>query len=408
MRSAITVLAVLLCAGLVLAGMELTSARLYKKQGEWLKSWQFYNQAVEKTPDDLDARFERGELCKDVAGDSSKLSLAKEMMPQAADPAAALYDQMLADFADAQRARTPKDESTVKRLKKKIDGILQDRWNHFYFLAVQSDSAYTKAKAENIETPDPKTYLHEALQHLATAVKMVPERWNAYGLKAQVEGKLDDDSTALESWKLAQQHIEASDLKKREPETYVQATEVIQGNILQANYNLGRIRETISTADEILAKDPGNLDAVQFKAFAQARLANDTTIAPAQRDTLKMEAIRSLTAARTARPEDEIIVYYIGQFYLQLGDTTAAMMAFDDYLKLDDKDKDVLFTMGVLYLEGGSHINTAKARDTFARIVELYPDHGPSWINYGIALIRLKDNVKGKEAIEKGKALGGN
>jgi len=64
--------------------------------------------------------------------------------------------------------------------------------------------------------------------------------------------------------------------------------------------------------------------------------------------------------------------------------------------------------MGVLYLEGGSHINTAKARDTFARIVELYPDHGPSWINYGIALIRLKDNVKGKEAIEKGKALGGN
>ena len=51
MKRAICLVSLLLVAGLALAAsMELTSARLYKKQGEWLKSVQFYSDALKKDP----------------------------------------------------------------------------------------------------------------------------------------------------------------------------------------------------------------------------------------------------------------------------------------------------------------------------------------------------------------------
>ncbi|MBK6766852.1 MAG: tetratricopeptide repeat protein [bacterium] len=47
--------------------MELTSAKIYKKQGEFAKALEFYDQAVAKDPSDPEALFERGELLGEIA-----------------------------------------------------------------------------------------------------------------------------------------------------------------------------------------------------------------------------------------------------------------------------------------------------------------------------------------------------
>ncbi|MCX6600068.1 MAG: tetratricopeptide repeat protein [bacterium] len=405
MKRTWVVAVLLIAAGMALATVELTSARLYKKQGEWLKSLQNYDEELRKRPESLDAYFERGELLKEIAADPARAGLAKQIAGDKPNPQLELYDRMLADFREAQTARTAKDENTAKKLKKKIEVILQDLWAHFYSQAVQNDSSYARAVAASLETPDPRTFLQTAIENLDMAIRMVPGKWNAYGLKAQICGKLDDRRASAENWRLALEKIEASDMAKDDPQAYRQAIEVIRANLLEEYYSMDQYDDAMRLADEILRVEPENADAVQFKAFSLARKASDTTLTDEQRKAMKTQAITALQSARTSRPDEPVILYYIGQFHLQLGDTAQSVQAFQDYLKLDDADREVRFALGVIYLEGGSFANTVKARDEFAHLVAIDSTDVASWINYGIALIRLGDNVKGKQAIEKGKSL---
>jgi tetratricopeptide (TPR) repeat protein len=333
--------------------------------------------------------------------------VAKQIAGDKPNPQFELYDRMLADFREAQTARTPKDESTVKKLKKKIEAILQDRWMHFYSQAVQNDSTYTHAVTEKIETPDPRMYLQTAIENLDMAIKMQPGKWNAYGLKAQVYGKLNERPASAENWQLALSKIDSSGMATSEPEDYRKAVDVIRANLLEQYYSMDQYDETVHLADKILQVEPDNVDAVQFKAFSLARKASDTTLTGDQRKVLKNQAIAALEAARAARPDEPVIIYYIGQFHLQLGDTAQAIQAFQDFLKVDSTDREVRFALGVIYLEGGTFANQAKARDEFYTLVASDSTDAASWVNYGITLIRMGKNLEGKEAIERGKALRG-
>jgi tetratricopeptide (TPR) repeat protein len=407
MRKAFVFVTLLALAGVALAGMELSSARLYKKQGEWFKSYQFYMQAVQKEPENQDAVYERGELYEQIAADPSKAGLAKQIVGDKPNPQLELYNMMLADFKAAQVVHKKGDESKIKSLKKKIDGILTESWTKFYFEAVQEDSAYAKASAEKVETPDPKEHAKKALAQLDLAIKFIPERWNAYGLRAQILGKLDDRAGALEAWSQALAKIDSSDMPKKDAEGYKTAVSIIRGNLLENYYNLERYKDAIRVSDEILAKDSTSEDAIQFKAFSLARMAADTSLTVAQTDSMKSVAIKALDKAKLARPDDPTIVYYIGQFHLQLGDTAAAIKSFEDYLVKDEKDKEVRFVLGVLYLEGGRFTDTAKASEEFKKLTEFYPEDSASWINYGVAKIRLGKTEEGKKYVDKGKELAG-
>ncbi|MBU0507272.1 tetratricopeptide repeat protein [bacterium] len=401
-RTFIIAVAVLAMAGMVFA-QELASARLYKKQGEWLKSLDFYNQVLEKAPSLLDAYFERGELYYDVLSDSSKVELAQPMAGETENPERVLLERMVADFQQATIEHTPKDKSKIRKFQKAIDRMLQTRWNHHYFIAVLCDSLYDQNVGAGVTDPDPKQHLLKGVEELDLAIVALPAKWNAYGLRAQILGKLTRADESLESWNQALERIRASDMKKEQPDEYEQAVQVIQGKLLQGNYSLNRYRETVELADQILAKDSANIDALQFKAFALAQLGTDESMTQEERNEYKSRAITALEAAKKARPDDPTILYYIGQFNLQLADTAAALAAFNEFLTKEEKDRDVLFALGVIYLEGGTFADTVKARDTFAKLVEHFPDDGAGWTNYGVALIRLREIDKGREAIEKGK-----
>ena len=400
------ILTILFCAGLAWASMELTSARVYFKQHDWAHALQFYNQAIQKEPDNLEAYEERGEVYHVLASEAGSLDIAKQVATDKEHPQGEMIDRMLADFKQATTARKPADDATVKRMKGKIDKILEPSWEHFYFEALREDSSYTKAKETGVKDPDPKTHLFTALNDLDMAIKMMPDKWNAYGFKAQMMTKLDSTAASEASWRAAIKVIEATDKSKLDDKVrkqYEDGESIAREALLVDEYNLGQYPDVLTTADQILKTDTTNINAIQLKANVLAKMASDTTLPAARRDSMKTVAISALSKAQASRPNDPDICYTKGQFELQLADTTAAMNTFNECLKMNDKDKDILFILGVIYLEGGSHVNTELARDTFKKIIDIDPTNGPAMINYGVSLVRLNDTKTGAEWIKKGK-----
>ncbi|MBI5059074.1 hypothetical protein HZB60_04740 [candidate division KSB1 bacterium] len=385
------------------AGVDLTSARLYKKQGELLKAAEFYNKAAAAEPDNLEVYFERGAFMGELAGDSTRADIAQQVAGDVPDVPKELYARMIADFKRAQEVKTPADEKTLKKFKKKLDEFVNQRWNDFYFSAVTIDSPYVGKAPSEIDAAGQQA-LGVALDKLDMAIMLLPAKWNAHGQKAQVLEKQDKIGPANDSWRDALRLIQESDMQKKDAENYQQALKVIRQHLLQNNYDLQNYVETVKIADEIRARDPESLDAVQYKAFALARLSVDTTKSEAERTEYKKQAVAALDDARK-KTDDPVILYYMGQFHLQLGDTAAAMNSFAEYLQKEPKDKDVLFARGVIYLEGGSFANMEQARDTFKAVTEVAPEFGPGWVNYGIALIRLGQNAEGRKMVEKGRSF---
>jgi predicted Zn-dependent protease len=97
----------------------------------------------------------------------------------------------------------------------------------------------------------------------------------------------------------------------------------------------------------------------------------------------------------------------MGQFNLELGDTAAAINSFTDYLTLEKDDQDVLFALGVIYLEGGSFANNARALEIFESLTVTHEDFQAGWQNYGVALVRSGKTAEAKKALERAKALEG-
>ncbi len=373
----------------IAGSVELTSARLYKKQGELLKSLEFYDAELQKNPGNLEALYERGELLGDIASDTSKASLLREIAKDEPNPQRAVYARMLADF---EQVKAGGDDKYVKKVSKKMDEQLTRFWHAAYMAAAKYDSAQA---------------YDSALQVLQTAILLKPEDWHAYGLQAQIFEKMEQPDKAIQAWEDAHKHIDQGNFAKEKPEDYKQAIEVIHARLLEGYYDSGDYRKAIDFADQMIAADPANADAVQYKAFSQAQLASDTSLTEAQRDSMRREAVQALDAAQKSRPDYSPIIYTKGQFCLQLGDTACAMQEFTNYLELEPQDRDALLIVGVIYLEGGSFVNTKKACDTFKALTEYHPEDGAGWINYGIATIRLGDNENGRKYIEKGKQLSG-
>jgi tetratricopeptide (TPR) repeat protein len=405
MKHAIAILlAVLLVTSVFAASMELTSARLYKKQMEFAKSIQYYDQEIQKVPGNLEAYFERAELFGIIALDTSRTDLAKQLADKKDDPMRDLLEKMMAGFKTASKANTPDDESTVKKLKKKMDRILTEDWEYFYFLAVKQDSSYLKAVEAKTTTPDPKVYITEALRNLDIAILLIPDKWNSYGLKAQILKRTDQVDKSAEAWEQALLALNNSETAKKDAENFAKAMGIVQENLLQIYYNAKKLDKAVAKADEILAKEPKNEYAIQIRAYSMAEMTNDTTLTPEKKKERISAAIKALNEANEIA-KDDAIPFYIGQFNLQLGDTAAAVAAFTDYLKKDEKDETVLFNLGVVYLEGGTFTNTEKAREMFQKLTETHPENAAGWINLGVSLLRLQKTEEGKAAINKGKEI---
>ena len=54
------------------AGMELTSARVYRKQGDYKQALEWYSRAIEADPDNIVAHYEKGELLGEMADEGKQ------------------------------------------------------------------------------------------------------------------------------------------------------------------------------------------------------------------------------------------------------------------------------------------------------------------------------------------------
>jgi tetratricopeptide (TPR) repeat protein len=364
---------------------------------------------LQKNPDNIDGYYERGELLSEIAMDKNKQDALQAISGSAADPQRDALEKMMADFNTVAAAKD-KDPKKVEKLQKKIDDIVSDLWRDFYNQAVQSDSLLSeRLAAGDSARVEGETILdndaNNALRNADVSILLIPGRWNAYALKAQVYDNLGMTQKATTIWEEALAVLDKQRAAKPNDKDLQAAHDLVQLHLLQNYFDLEQYEQTVKTADVILAVDSTSMDAVQFKAYAIARMANDESRPKDELERLKNEAISALRSARSARPDDEIIVYYIGQFYLQLEDTARAIDAFQEYLAIDSTDRDVLFTVGYFYLEGGSHIDSKKAELYFKKLVDAHPEDGPGWINYGVAQIRNGKTAEGSKAVEKGEQL---
>ncbi len=391
-------------ASVATAGMELTSAKIYKKQGEIAKAIEFYDLAVAKEPDNAEALFERGELLGIIAMDQSQVGLRKKIAGETDTPQREVLKKMVADF-DAVRAMG--DDKKAKKYAKKIDEIIQDIWWEFYGKAVASDSVY-RGMEESGSLENSEAVINNGLAAATTAIMLDPGHWSSRFVYAQLKGFQERDDDYVAAWSEALSALDNSDLKSNDPETYASNRTYVNLQLIQYFYSKSDYVKTLEIADRMLSDEPGLVEAVQYKAYALATMASDEERPVEERDSLKLVALDALTSAKDSNPDDENIIYYIGQFNLQLKDTAAALAAFDEYLLRAPDDPIVLAMQGVIYLESEKFGDLKKAIEKLGAAKDADPENSAFWTNYGIALLRDGQNEAGRKAMEKGSELSGN
>jgi len=432
---------VLACASLAMAGMELTSAKIYRKQGEIAKAMEFYDQAVAKEPDNAEAVFERGELLGIIAMDQAQVGVRKKIAGEIDDPQLAVLEKMVKDF-DAVRAMAAGGDKKAQKFEKKIKTISEAYWWEFYSKAVDAEAAYrsleetrpadtaVEVRSKSMETQagedlsivsitalNPDSVLQaqkdaltvQGLADATTAIMLDPKHWSSRFVYAQLRGFQTKDAGFVAAWHEAITALDNSDLKTTDAENYKHNRYYAQLQLIQNYYAKEDYAKTLETADIMLADDPTSVEPVQYKAFALATMASDEKRPVSERDSLKRVALGALDNAKVSNPDDENILFYIGQFNLQLADTAAALKAFDEFLLKAPSDGAVLAQQGVIFLEGGPSFNNLDmAIKKLEAAKDAEPENGAYWTNYGIALLRKGQNEDGMKAMEKGKSLLGN
>jgi len=410
------------------ADADLTSARIYRNQGEFIKAEHFFGLSIEKNPKQYVSYFERGELYGMIATDRTKKGVLRELVGTEGNPQLEMFKLMLADFAVVQGIEDQKLRRKQKRNLKKIDNIIEKFWTDFYNQSVDADVKHVEklAIADSLfaagdttslmEGSDTLTVYARALQLADISQKQVitstdicillmPNEWNPYALKAQVLDRIGNTEEANVIWERALVSLNASDLKAEDETKYMEAWRIIQLHLLQNHYNFDDYPKTVEVANNILELEPENQDAIIFRAFAMTNIVNaveEEEKGSEEYLTLRDKTLTALQAAYEATPDDSAIPFYLGQFYLDGGDTTKTLDWWTTYTELDTADYEVLFQIGYIYLEGGSFIDYEKSESVYLELVTRHPDQCTGWINLGIAQIKQDNTKAGAENVKKG------
>ncbi|MFH1011299.1 MAG: tetratricopeptide repeat protein [bacterium] len=420
----------------VLAGMELTSARVYRKQGEFQKALEWYDKAVASDPRSVVAHFERGDLLGQMADEQKKPELFLEMRKS--------FDAVL-NLAEDE----PKQ---VKKYRPKITELVEKYWIFQYNEAVErfrladKDSALDAAagqlagetwatleaaQRDSLRKVAKRDYWKQSQDILVIALAILPDRWENFALLQNIQSQMGDWTAAEISLRQAiEKHArpkEAAEKKSAIGQTeseWRRAHLEMLGNLAQISYELKKHQQVVEVCNQILAMDPQNLLAIKLIAFSYNLLGNrEKAVADslkamaAQPDTTDLlynaarlyfqKAIDVYQKAMAAQPDNTDLLYNAARLYLQMEDTAKAVKCLTDFLAIDPTDFEVVFQLGVIYLEGGSFADNNKAKELFGNATKHFPNNPVIWTNYGVALIRTGETEEGRKAIEKAKALKG-
>jgi tetratricopeptide (TPR) repeat protein len=170
-----------------------------------------------------------------------------------------------------------------------------------------------------------QSYYHFALGHL-------------YEQSAEQYGRPELATQAVEQYKLA-----ISD----DPDSVF-----LQNSLADTYFKLGRIREAIETAQQILKNHPNNLEAHKLLGRVYLRSLGDTAAGqqPGPMLGMAIQEFQKIVELEPNKVDDHLL---LGQLYTLKHDTAAAKAQFEAANRIDPESEDVVLNLARLYGEQG-------------------------------------------------------
>ena len=327
------------CAGLFISCQQtaVTSAKVYMQQQNWDKAVEQALVAVKQMPTDAEAYFVLGEAY-------GKKGMYVEMN-DAFDKALELSDQHKAEIMDEKR-------------------------RYYGTIFNEGVSNYKQNRMD------------EAIEKFKLAIKIMPERTEAYKNLSFAYAQNDQDSLALQ--------VLQEGLK------YGPNDSTLRFYLGLAYYGHNQYNEAIKNLEAVMqAEQPGS--ELYNESLYHIAIAYDFL---GQND----KALEKYQEALAVAPDNVTILFNLGRLYQQRKDYDSAIIYFKKVIDKDPTDFGAYLSIGFGYL---SKEQFKEAVPYYEKAVELKPDNINAWNSLGTAYIRSGMVEEGKKAYDKAKELAG-
>ncbi len=151
-------------------------------------------------------------------------------------------------------------------------------------------------------------------------------------------------------------------------------------------FELNRFEAAKGAFQEILKRQPKNLDALFYAAACDYRLKDWTAAEAGLKKVLEMD--RDFTSAHL----------YLGFLYQAKGDTALALAAFQRVLELEPENEDAHAKTGFLLASSGK---VEEAVPHFQMVIRLNPADGETHFNLGVAYLKLNKQEQAHQELEE-------
>ncbi len=203
--------------------------------------------------------------------------------------------------------------------------------------------AFAPLHAQTATTGKAGAYYHYALGHLYAELS------GAYGSRGDYFDRAVDNY-----WQAMRDDPNAGFVAEELSDFYIQS---------------GRLRDGVGQAEDVLKKDPNNINARRVLARVYLRLIGDRQQNQVD-ETMVSKALEQLQKIVAATPGDLDSWIMIGQLEKVTGNSTEAKNAYEKALALDPTNTDALTGLALLYSDLGDN---AKAADLLKQVADRDP-----------------------------------
>jgi tetratricopeptide (TPR) repeat protein len=369
MLSAGLVALLVLVGGVSAQSVEMNSAKLYKKQGEYDRAIEFFEKAIEKKPENAEAHY----LLGDLYGMKGRIA------------------DMVREF-DASLSYSKKYEKDIKNSR---DNYFRESFKIGVDAANGGD--YTKAleafnNARIIQPTQTDTYknlvyVYSRLDSLPGMVQVYeellavnPDDYETYLALAGIHNRRQEYDKTIERLRKAVE-IAPDSAKPR-----------IIGEIGITYDLMGKSDEAMKTYEEALKINPDNKD-LKFNMGRLYFMRDDYA-----------SAVKLFSEVWESNPEDFEVNYQVGASYLKIGERLdkKAREIEEEMLsaKTAPKAKKDAQTARIDSLRQEAGENFKAALPYLLRAVILKPDQASAWNNLGVGYMRNGQTENSKEAFD--------
>lgn len=358
-----------ICTLAAAKSVELSSAQIYKGQGDYLKALEFYNKAI------TDYEAEKASLKASNPDDASFQKKAKNIFK---DLGVAYFEageclKQLGDYGKMSESFNKSLENSDKYMNDIAD-YREELWVTFY--------------NDGVPLFNEKKYA-EALAKFELAVLVDsenPEGYKERGMCYLQLSQLSEDSVkAMEYHQKAAADFDfviANDPEGKEIN--------IRLNKANMYYQDKDFAKAIPAYQEVMKVDPSNVTAVSKLAFIY------------QEQGESGKSVEMYNKILQTKGDDPDLLFNLGILYFQMNEFAKAKDAFDRVLKINPDDVETIMNLVSSLWKAQMEKESIPYLE---RVVVLQPDNKMAWQFLFVAYTKAEEMTKAKEAYDKYKAL---